>query len=75
MNHIDDGDWELIYDGASQPSVVVFTKNGLIAGGHYRFKVASLNVRGESTTSSPEAIYLCAALPFAPTQPQHVSST
>ena len=74
MNPLKGGDWQLVYDGSSFPSVVVFTKEDLIKGDHYRFRVSALNIRGESEYS-PEDTFLCAAHPMAPSQPQLVTST
>lgn len=65
MNHLKGGDWKLVYDGKSFPSVVVYTQQDLIKGDHYRFRVSALNVRGESGFS-PEDTFLCAAHPQAP---------
>lgn len=74
MNYLRDGDWEMVYDGYQQPSVVYFTMEDLQGGDLYRFRVSSINIVGEGDPSD-EDTFLCASLPSAPSQPQFVTST
>jgi hypothetical protein len=74
MNALDDGDWQLAYDGSGHPTIHRATLTGLKKGMHYRFKYTSSNMVGESANST-EATLLCAATPSAPSAPELVSSS
>jgi hypothetical protein len=74
MNPLNDGDWQLIYDGTGQPTILNYEVNNLIKGMKYRFKSAAINYVGEGANST-ESTSLCAETPTAPGQPQFVSST
>jgi len=65
MNALDQGDWNLVYNGVSQPTKLSWREANLKPGGLYRFKVSALNLVGESP-QSPETTILCAATPAAP---------
>jgi hypothetical protein len=74
INALNDGDWQLAYDGTGFPTIRQHTVSGLKNGLQYRFRYTSSNQVGESA-ESPEVTLLCAKTPAAPGQPRYLSST
>lgn len=72
MNAVDQGDWNMIYDGTSQPTKLFLKQIGLKSGGLYRFRVSAINSVGEGPYSV-DATFLCAATASAVSQPFVVS--
>ena len=53
------GPYSLIYDGSSSPYILTFTATNLTSGLPYNFKVAALNINGQSAFSASVTMYAC----------------
>jgi hypothetical protein len=68
------GDYQLVYNGTSNPLQRHFVASNLVAGRLYQFKVVASNFNGLSEASDPLTVHACVR-PAPPSTPVRVTGT